>query len=237
MQTADQVILELQEQANPEKATFLQRYFKTHEGGYGQGDQFIGVAVPHQRKTARRYYKSMVPGELETLLNSPIHEYRLTALFMLVLQFEKARSEREKERLVNVYLQHLSAVNNWDLVDSTAADLLGAYLWDKPRKLLYDFARSGHLWKQRIAIIATFYFIKKGQYEDTFAIAQILMQHPHDLIHKAVGWMLREVANRNFDVACIFLVQHYQDIPRTMLRYAIEKFPPAIRLQYLKGQI
>lgn len=223
--------------ADKDKAPILQRYFKTGKGQYAEGDVFVGVKVPDQRQVARHFYKSASLKEVEVLLQSHIHEHRLTALFILVLQFQKAKDERPKKTIVDLYLDNLPHVNNWDLVDSSAPYILGAYLYNKPRQLLYDFAKSGQLWTQRISIVATYYFIRKNDFKDTLAIAEILLHHPHDLIHKATGWMLREIGNRDADVAIDFLTRHYHHMPRTMLRYAIEKLDQQLRQQFLKGTV
>lgn len=222
---------------NSEKAEFLPKYFNAFPGGYGEGDQFLGIKVPDQRKVAKKYYKSVSLEAVQELLREPFHEYRLTALIMLVYKFEKAKTEREKKEIVDLYLENILYVNNWDLVDSSADKILGAYLMDKDREILYKFARSDHLWKQRIAVISTFYFIRRDDFNDSLEIAKILLRHEHDMIHKAVGWMLREIGKRNFSKEFEFLKVHYQEMPRTMLRYAIEKFEPELREKFLKGYI
>lgn len=228
---------ELQQYVDKEKAAFLPRFFKTGPGGYGEGDLFIGITVPNQRKVARKYYRQLPLAVLEQLLHEPVHEYRLTALFMLVYKYEICKTDAEKKAVVDLYLANTACINNWDLVDASADKILGAYLMDRDKDILYDFAGSGNLWKQRIAVIATFHFIKKERYDDTLKIAAILLHHKHDLIHKAVGWMLREVGNRDFAVEFSFLKQHYRQMPRTMLRYAIEKFEEELRQQFLKGLV
>lgn len=237
MELVAQIKAELAAQSIPEKAEYFPTFFQAYPGGYGEGDRFLGVMVPAQRKAAKKYYQKMSLEEVEKLLQEPIHEYRLTALFILVLKFQKAKREEEREKIVRLYLNNLEYVNNWDLVDASAEKILGAYLFQKDKDLLYRLARSGQLWKQRVAIIATFYFIKQNQFTDTLEIAKILLQHEHDLIHKAVGWMLREVGKRNFQVEYDFLVEHYREMPRTMLRYAIEKFEPSLRQKFLQGLI
>jgi 3-methyladenine DNA glycosylase AlkD len=237
MSICQKIKAELNQNINPEKASFYPRFFKTGAGEYGEGDVFIGVTVPHQRKVARKYYQEISLKELGTLLKDPIHEYRMTALLILVEKYAQAREEEKHKELVDFYLKHLPFVNNWDLVDASADKILGAYLLHKDKKILYDLARSQELWKQRTAIIATFYFIKNNSFQDTLALAKIFLDHPHDLIHKAVGWMLREVGKRDFVTAVDFLTDHYQDMPRTMLRYAIEKFEPELRQRFLKGLI
>jgi len=228
---------ELQKHINVEKANFLPKFFQAFPGGYGEGDQFIGVTVPNKRKVARKFYKDIPLVEVEELLNEPIHEYRLTALFILILKYDKFKTDAEKKAIVNLYLNNIRCINNWDLVDSSADKILGPYLLDKEKDLLYELARSDDLWKQRIAIITTYYFIRNNQFDHTLNIAKILLDHKHDLIHKAVGWMLREVGNRDFDVEFNFLREHYPQMPRTMLRYAIEKFEEGLRQQFLKGLV
>lgn len=237
MGQVEKIKQELNKYINPEKAAFLPNFFQAFKGGYGEGDRFLGIVVPDQRKVARRYYKDVSLKDIEELLAEPYHEYRLTALFMLVHKFEKAKDEKEREEIVNTYLKNIKAVNNWDLVDASAPKILGPFLWDKDKYILYEMAQTPDLWKQRIAIMSTFYFIKQGEFEDTLKIAKILLNHPHDLIHKAVGWMLREIGKRDFDVAYDFLKEHYIAMPRTMLRYAIEKFEPELRRKFLKGLI
>lgn len=237
MKSSEVIQQELQTFVDEKKAAFFPRFFKTQKGDYGEGDQFIGITVPHMRKVAKSSFKEVELSEVEKLLQHPIHEYRLTALLILVYQFEKAKEEESQQAVVDLYLNNLAFVNNWDLVDSSAEKILGRYLFTKPKTLLYQFAEANNLWKQRIAIISTYHFIKQKHFEDTLAIAKMLLHHKHDLIHKAVGWMLREVGNRNFETAYNFLKEHYKTMPRTMLRYAIEKFDPKLRLQLLKGTI
>lgn len=223
------------ENVNPQKAQYYPKFFKSEPGEYAEGDKFIGVTVPDQRKVAKRFYQASLE-TLKILLESGIHEHRLTALLILVGQMELADRD-EEERLALFYLAHKNRVNNWDLVDTSAANILGKYLFHRDRSLLYDLARSEILWDKRIAIISTLYFIRQGQYEDTLKISKILLHDSHDLIHKAVGWMLREVGKKNTNVEMMFLKKHYKTMPRTMLRYAIERFPEEIRKQYLTGHI
>lgn len=233
----EQIKTTLNTYQNEEKAAFLPKFFNAFPGGYGEGDQFLGIKVPDQRKVARQFYKKITLSTIEKLLHEPFHEYRLTALFMLVYRFEKTEREEEKQEIVNLYLDNLKFVNNWDLVDSSADKILGAYLMDKNKDILYQLARSGDLWKQRIAVIATFHFIKNNKFNDTLEIAKLLLHHEHDLIHKAVGWMLREIGKRDLQTELDFLQKYYQTMPRTMLRYAIEKFEPELRWKFLKGLI
>ena len=215
----------------------LYKFFKAFPGGYGEGDEFIGVTVPNQRAVAKKFYQQIPLADIESLLNEPIHEYRLTALFMMVLKYQKSKSQGEKDRVVDVYLRNIERVNNWDLVDSSAHLILGAHLMNRDRQLLYNFAQSENLWVQRISIIATLCFIRNNQYDDTLRLSEILLNHKHDLIHKAVGWMLREVGKRDFNTEYNFLTKHYRNMPRTMLRYAIERFPEDVRQSFLKGNV
>lgn len=223
--------------ADSRKAELLPQFFQAYPGGYGEGDRFAGVSVPDQRRVARSYYRTISLGDLQSLIEDPFHECRLTALFMLILKYEKAKRDAEKNSLVDFYLANLDYVNNWDLVDSSAYKILGPHLAEKDKDLLFHLATSGQLWKQRVAIITTLYFIRNGDYSTTLELAELLMNHDHDLIHKAVGWMLREVGNRDFDREYNFLLFHYRDMPRTMLRYAIEKFNPSLRKRFLKGEL
>ncbi len=213
---------ELNRLANPEKAKIYQRFFKTGKGEYGEGDVFIGLTVPVQRKLAKKY-ANLSFSDIEELLSNKIHEYRLTGFIILVYKFEKA-DEKEKKDIVDFYLRNIKWANNWDLIDCVADKILGAYLVDKDKKILYKFAKSESLWERRIAIISTFYFIKQNKFEDTLRITEILISDMHDLIHKAVGWMLREIGKRNQKAEEEFLLRHYKKMPRTMLRYAIERF-------------
>jgi len=237
MDTIEAIKKDLHSHIDPEKAAHLPKFFQAHPGGYGEGDLFLGVTVPNQRKVSRKYFKTITMDELEELLNSKYHEHRLTAIFILVLKYDRAKTESEQKQLIDFYLSNLSAVNNWDLVDSSAYKILGPYLYDKDKSLLYELAVSNNLWEQRIAIITTYHFIKKDDYTHTFELADLLIDHEHDLIHKAVGWMLREVGNRNFEEEFNFLIPRYKRMPRTMLRYAIEKFEPGLRKDFLAGNI
>lgn len=223
--------------AEPNRVELLEKYFKVIPGEYGFGDKFIGVRVPNQRSVSKKYFKAVSFEDLSKLMCSKIHEFRLTGVFMLVLKFEKEKSESNRKEFVDFYLEHLKFMNNWDLVDSSAYKILGVYLEDKDPKLLYDFAYSDNLWKQRVSIVTTYAFIRNGNYLHTLEISKILLHHDHDLIYKAVGWMIREVGNRNFEKAYQFLTIHYHEMPRTMLRYAIEKYPEDIRQDFLKGRV
>ncbi|MFU8794118.1 MAG: DNA alkylation repair protein [Dethiobacteria bacterium] len=235
--TAEEIRHELKLKANQDKADFLPQFFQAFSGGYGEGDKFLGVTVPEQRKVARAFYKEIQPGDLESLLRDPFHECRLTALLIMVLKYEKAKTKAEKETLVESYLSSINYVNNWDLVDSSAPKLLGPHLENRERNIIYDLARSNRLWYQRIAVLTTYHFIRHGDFDDTLKLSVLLLNHEHDLIHKAVGWMLREVGKRDFQVEYNFLKRHYKHMPRTMLRYAIEKFDPELRKKFLIGDI
>lgn len=225
----------LKKAASKKDAAFLQGYFKTGPGEYGEGDKFIGVRVPVLRKLSRQYRDLSLP-ECKHLLQSFYHEERLLALLILVLQFQKV-DESNKKNIYQVYVNNLRFINNWDLVDSSAPKIVGAWLWDKDRTLLYKLARSTKLWRRRVAIMSTLYFIGQDEFKDTLKISEVLLDDKHDLIHKAVGWMLREVGNRDRAIEERFLKKHYQKMPRTILRYAIEKFPEANRKRYLAGTI
>lgn len=208
--------------ADPKKAKLLSGFFKTGKGQYGEGDIFLGLMVPFQREVAGNYRGLSLP-EIQQLLNSKIHEYRLTALFILADQFKKA-DEKQKEAIAKLYLANTKNVNNWDLVDLSAPKILGEYLLDKDRKILYTMAKSSLLWDRRIAVLSTFAFIAKKDFRDSLNIAELLLKDTHDLMHKAVGWMLREIGKRDLKAEENFLKKHYRQMPRTMLRYAIEKF-------------
>ncbi|NVJ84944.1 MAG: DNA alkylation repair protein [Algoriphagus sp.] len=233
----EQIIEILKGKSIPEKAAFFPKFFKAFPGGYGEGDQFLGVKVPDQRKIAKQFFKEISLNELSELIQNPFHEVRLTGLLALVYRYEKTKSEEEKKELVDFYLAHLDYVNNWDLVDTTCHQILGEFHFKKEKELFYELAASGNLWKQRIAMISSYYWIKRGEFSDALVLAENLKNHPHDLMHKAVGWMLREIGNQDFDVEMEFLKKHYQSIPRTALRYAIEKFPEELRQDFLKGRI
>ena len=222
---------DLQEAADLIHAEKLQGFFKTGNGEYGEGDIFLGVRVPVQRKIAKKHRNIPLDDVLD-LLQSNIHEYRLTSLFILTYQFTKG-DKQKKEEIVRIYLENTEFINNWDLVDSSAHKILGAFLIDKPREVLYKFARSESLWERRISIVSTFSFINRGDLTDAVALAKILMNDDHDLIHKASGWVLREVGKRNIDKLISFLDEYYLEMPRTMLRYAIEKLSEDQRKYYL----
>ncbi|MCB9769075.1 MAG: DNA alkylation repair protein [Candidatus Omnitrophica bacterium] len=220
---------------DPKDAEFLQRFFKTGPGEYAEGDRFLGVRVPVTRKLAKEFKDLSISGCAE-LLKSEWHEERLLALLILIHHFRDG-DEKQKARVYRLYLQNTRYINNWDLIDVTAENIVGAFLFDKDRSPLYELARSPNLWKKRIGILSTFHFIRRDQFEDTLRISEILLRDDHDLIHKAVGWLLREVGKRDQSLEEAFLHEHYTKMPRTMLRYAIERFPEELRLSYLNGEI
>jgi 3-methyladenine DNA glycosylase AlkD len=233
--TASQLSKALRAVADPAIAEHSQRFFKTGKGEYGEGDEFLGIRVPVLRKHAKKF--SDIPiDQVRQLLESPFHEERLCALLLLVRKFA-AGDEQEQTAIYNLYLNNTRYINNWDLVDSSAHYILGPYLDNRDRQLLYELSDSGSLWERRIAIMSTLHFIRQNQFEDTLKIAVRLLRDEEDLIHKAVGWMLREVGKRKLVVEKAFLGAHYKQMPRTMLRYAIEKFPEKERKRYLAGQV
>jgi 3-methyladenine DNA glycosylase AlkD len=220
---------------NPEHAAVSQRFFKTGPGQYGEGDIFIGIRVPVLRKLAGEC-RDLPVSEIEILLRSPIHEERLLAVLLFVRIF-KAGPDDVKKDIYDRYLKSTEFINNWDLVDVSAEHIVGAYLMDKSRRPLYRLAKSKKLWERRIAIMATFHFVKRREFAETLKISSMLLADRHDLIHKATGWMLREIGKRDLRTEETFLKKHYKNMPRTMLRYAIEKFPEDKRQRYLKGSV
>lgn len=227
------LINNLQKLKNPEKANIYARFFKTGKGEYGEGDRFLGLTVPQTRLISHKYWKDLDLNDIQKLLSNRIHEYRLSALMILRMMYEKGNLE-VKQKIVNFYLKNTKFINNWDLVDLSCQYILGCWLLDKVRKVLYQLVSSKNIWERRIAIISTSLFIRHNQFEDTIKLSEILLKDKHDLIHKAVGWMLREVGKRNKKIEKDFLDKHYKKMPRTMLRYAIEKFNKKEQLFYLK---
>ena len=221
--------------ANREHAEVMQRFFKTAKGEYGEGDKFIGIKVPVQRKIAIRFYDLELT-DLQTLLKSVIHEERLISLLILVNKYQRG-DKKVKERIFKFYLRNRKRINNWDLVDLSTPKIVGDFLSDRNKKILLDLAHSPNLWERRMAIISTFTFIRNKNFEPTFSIAKALLDDNHDLIHKAVGWMLREIGKMDVQFLEKFLKSRYRKMPRTMLRYAIEKFPETKRKKYLNGQV
>jgi len=231
--TAREIQSKLRKLADKKKAKILQGFFKTGPGQYGEGDVFLGITVPVLRKAVKECGATPLPGVLQ-LLRSAIHEERLFALLLLVDAYASAHDPLKK-KIYELYLKNTRYINNWDLVDLSAPNIVGNYLMDKSREPLYALARSRDLWKKRIAILSTFHFIRQNDFTDTMRISEILLNDDHDLIHKAAGWMLREVGKRSLKTEERFLKQYYKKMPRTMLRYAIERFPEAKRKQYLNG--
>ncbi len=227
-----QLYAQLQQLANPEKQAVFKRFFKTGAGQYGENDQFLGLTVPQQRAVAKPY-RDLSRDEINTLLHSPLHECRFIALITLTDQFRKTKTD--KKTIVDFYLDHSSCVNNWDLVDVSSYNILGAYLvtHEPTARVLYDLAHSHNLWERRIAMVATYAFIRTGTLDHTFAIAKLLLADTHDLIHKATGWMLREAGEQNEAALKKFLDMYATIMPRTALRYSIEKFSEEVRRHYL----
>ena len=223
---------DLRSLANPEKAKILQRFFKTGPGQYGEGDIFLGLTVPQIRVIAKNYFKEISLLDIQKLVESKYHEFRMCGLIILTYKYEKF--EEERQRIYHFYLKNTKYINNWDLVDVTTPRIVGVHLLDKDRSILYQLANSKDLWEKRIAILATFPFIRANDFKDCLAISEILLNDKHDLMHKAVGWMLREVGKRDVSVLENFLDKHIKEMPRTMLRYAIEKFKEEKRKEYLK---
>ena len=224
---------ELSQAADPHRARNLAWFFKTGKGEYGFGDKFIGITVPEQRRIARRYRDLRLAG-IAKLLRSPIHEHRFTALEILVARYE-AGGKEAKRCIFDFYLKHTRMINNWDLVDTSAPYIVGEHLANRSRRVLYRLARSPSLWQRRIAMVATMAFIKRGDLNETFAIAELLLADEHDLIHKAVGWMLREAGKASPPALIRFLKRNYLRLPRTALRYAIERLPERQRRAALRG--
>lgn len=218
------------------QARHLSRFFKTGPGQYGEGDLFLGIKVPTTREIVKQHWKSTGFDELEVCVASPYHEIRLAALLTLIQIFSHAKGDTDtQKRCVDFYLNHTVHINNWDLVDLTCYEIIGAWLLDKDRTLLYQLAEKGKtIWEQRIGIVSTMKFIRNGETDDTFRIADILLHHPHDLIQKATGWLLREAGKKDIGKLKEYLSTRYQTMPRTALRYAIEKFPEEERKAYLK---
>jgi len=227
----DQLKRDLSQLNNPKKIKTLSRFFKTGKGQYGEGDIFLGIPVPEQRKVAKKYVDLSL-NSLQKLLFNKIHEYRLTALIILVSKYKKA-DNLNKSKIFNFYLKNTKNINNWDLVDLSAPKIVGNYLIDKDKDILYKLAKSNDLWERRIAILATFTFIRRDNFKDALNISELLLHDNHDLIHKAVGWMLREIGKRDQKTEEHFLKKHSFEMPRTMLRYAIEKFEKKKRKFYL----
>ncbi len=233
----NEVLLEARESllswASTQQAAVQAGFFKTGKGDYAEGDIFVGVRMPRLHELARKYATRMSPFDVLPLLTDPIHECRMLALLMWVRMYD-LQSQTGRDYIYSQYLAHTAYINNWDLVDLSAYKIVGAHLLDKERSILYRLAHSSFLWDQRIAVVSTFAFIRQGQYDDILSIAELLLYHTHDLIHKSVGWMLREVGKRDKKVLINFLEPRYKSMPRTMLRYAIERFSPSERAYFMR---
>ncbi|MBD8082897.1 DNA alkylation repair protein [Chryseobacterium caseinilyticum] len=228
----------LAELAIPEKAAFLPKFFKTGKGEYGEGDLFLGVKVPDQRAVAKEFYTKISLDEIAELLSSKYHEHRLTALFMLISKFEKTKDNSVKDEIVQFYLNNLEGINNWDLADTSCYKILGRYAFENQKDdLLINLSESEDMWHKRIAVVGTMHYVKKGNFELTKKLVLRNLFHSHDLMHKANGWLLREMGNKNETELIGFLNSHYRKMPRTSLRYAIEKLDENLRQDYLKGKI
>ncbi|PIN84950.1 MAG: DNA alkylation repair protein [Candidatus Diapherotrites archaeon CG11_big_fil_rev_8_21_14_0_20_37_9] len=223
---------ELKKHASKEKAPFYQRFFKTGKGEYGEGDIFLGLTVPETRSIAKKFLGLTLP-QIKKHISSKYHEERLGSLLILVEKFKKA-NEKERKEIFDFYLANTKHINNWDLVDLSAPKIVGAYLLDKPRKILYSLAKSNDLWEKRISVLGTFIFTRESDFDDCIAISEIHLKDKHDLMHKAVGWMLREIGKKDKEVLEKFLAKHSKEMPRTMLRYSIEKFPENERKKWLE---
>jgi 3-methyladenine DNA glycosylase AlkD len=232
-----QIIDALQILSIPEKAEFFPKFFKTGKGEYGEGDLFIGVTVPDQRSVAKEFYNKISLNELSELLCSKIHEHRLTALLILVYKFEKTKDKIQQKGIIDFYLKHTKYINNWDLVDTSCYKILGRYCFEnQDSKILEKLSDSDDMWEKRMAIVGTMHYIKKRQFELTKTFALKNLKHSHDLMHKANGWLLREMGKMNEAELLDFLNLHYKEMPRTCLRYAIEKLDEELRQDYLKGR-
>ncbi len=234
MNISNAILKELKELSNKEKALFFPRFFKTAKGEYGYGDTFWGVTVPNIRLVAKKYYKDIQITDVKELVESPIHEVRLLGYIILTYKFEKEDTVG-KEKIFNFYIENLNGVNNWDIVDLSCSKIVGEYLYlnSQRKDILYTLVKSNDLWKQRISIVSTYSFIRRNIFEDTLKISKELLNHKHDLIHKAVGWMLREVGKRDINVLREFLNENISSMSRTTLRYAIERMDEKERKMYL----
>ena len=233
----NQLLTKMLSYANPAQVPGLMRFFKTGPGQYGEGDKFLGIKVPVTREVVKQCWKEASLAELDECVNSEFHEVRLAGLLALIQKFKHSKDALAQQECIDFYLAHTEKINNWDLVDLTCYPLLGEWLLDKDRTLLYELAKGGRtIWEQRIGIVSTMTFVRKGQLENTFAIADILLHHPHDLIQKATGWLLRECGKWDKAALETFLLPRYKTMPRTSLRYAIEKFPEEERKSYLRGE-
>ncbi len=234
-----QILEALQFLSTPEKRDFLPYFFKTGKGQYAEGDQFIGVVVPDSRKLVKEYWQKATLDDVQEILESKFHEMRLVALMMLVTKFEKTKDKDEQKKMIDFYLKNTKHINNWDLVDTSCYKILGRYCFENQQDdILRKLSDSENMWEKRIAVVATMHYIKKGnQFNLTQELALNNLNHPHDLMHKANGWLLREIGGKDESVLLQFLKKHYQNMPRTSLRYAIEKLDENLRQDFLKGRI
>ena len=226
------IIEEIKSYSTAESAQRHASFFKTGKGEYSEGDLFLGVNSPTLRKIAKKYFKTASYDDLQKMLENPYHEIRVCAVLILVLKFKYCRGEKEKKEVFDFYMKNIRYVNNWDLVDISAPHIVGPVAFDDDG-VLFELAKSGRLWEERISVVATLYFIKQGRFDVTLSLGEYFLTHRHDLMHKAVGWMLREVGKKDEKVLCDFLDKHINQMPRTMLRYAIERFPEEKRKSYL----
>jgi Predicted DNA alkylation repair enzyme len=229
---AKEIIAELERYINPQKREFLPYFFKTGKGQYGEGDKFLGIVVPDIKLVARKFRETSFD-EIAILLNSEYHECRMCALLLLVERFKKS-NESDREQIYNFYLSNTKRVNNWDLVDLSGPYIVGEYLKNRSREDLYRLAASSVLWEQRIAVVATATLIRNDDFIDIIKLSELLLHHSHDLMHKAIGWMLREMGKRNKELLLDFLEKHYNEMPRTMLRYSLEKLTSEERAYFMK---
>lgn len=227
-----EILEEIKSLANQEQAKHLQRFFKTGEGQYGEGDIFLGIKVPQVRAIAKKYYEKISLDEIDKLLNSKMHEVRLLALLLMVLKYEK---NLERTEIFELYLNNVQNINNWDLVDLSAPKIIGCYVFENNNgEIFYTLANSEHLWSERISIVSQYYFLKRGEFSHLLSLSEKFLTHNHDLMHKAVGWMLREMGKIDSKPLYDFLDKHHKIMPRTMLRYSIEKLPQEERLHYMQ---
>jgi len=229
----DKVVAEIKKHSNKQFALHHASFFKTQKGGYGEGDLFWGIKVPALRKVSKAYYKEVTLKDVESIIGHKIHEVRLTALFILVEKYKRA-SDKEKDAIAKIYFKNVKHVNNWDLVDLSAPYIAGEYFYRVSRDIQNKFANSKKLWLERIAMVSTFYSLRNGNLEETFKLAKHFLNHKHDLMHKASGWLLREMGKKDIRALKIFLDKYSKIMPRTMLRYSIEKFPQKTRKKYME---
>ncbi|MDR3243378.1 MAG: DNA alkylation repair protein [Elusimicrobiota bacterium] len=228
----NEILKELKQVGSPALAKHLMRFFKTGKGEYGEGDLFLGLTVPTQRAIIKKYVADLNLKDIKELLHNKAHEVRLSALMVLVEKYKQG-GKKDKEQIAKLYFANTKYINNWDLVDLTAPAISGDFWFNNSKKLMFDFAKSGYLWKERIAVVSTYYFIKRGHFDEILKLAEHFLNHKHDLMHKAAGWMLREVGKMDIEVLRGFLDKHYSVMPRTMLRYSIEKMSETERKKYM----